>query len=280
MTTMTDYARPSADRTRMSLKGGKKPVLRPHGMVGWVLNATVLGRGVIGRGDECFSVAPGDLLLFPPGVPHSYTFDEEAGEWEHLWVYFTPPPALEPLLTWPEAGNGALKLTTADPSRWNYLVARLETLIEVANRYAPHRERLVHTILEEILLWCSEYNPDSDEGRMDERILKAIDFMTGNMGRPVVIEELATLSSLSSSRFSHLFKEETGLSPLQYMEEFRLQRASKLLAMTTKPVTQIGIEVGFHSVYYFSRRFKRSFGLSPRAFRERHQSGTAATSGG
>ena len=76
-----------------------------------------------------FTAGTKDLLLFPPAAPHNYSFDSEAGGWEHLWVYFTPPPSMEPLLNWPEGGGGVLKLTITEDGRWSYLVGRLEELI-------------------------------------------------------------------------------------------------------------------------------------------------------
>jgi AraC family transcriptional regulator of arabinose operon len=78
---------------------------------------------------------------------------------------------------------------------------------------------------------------------------------------------LARRAGLSRSQFCALFRAGLGRSPAQYVEERRLELARFYLSTTTQSVAQIAARTGFESPFYFSRRFRRQFGRSPRAHR-------------
>jgi AraC family transcriptional regulator, arabinose operon regulatory protein len=78
---------------------------------------------------------------------------------------------------------------------------------------------------------------------------------------------LATLVSLSPSRFRHLFKQETGTSPAQYLKDFRLQKAEVMLRTTFLSVKQVLKQVGLRSNSHFVRDFRKIHGMTPTAYR-------------
>jgi len=80
---------------------------------------------------------------------------------------------------------------------------------------------------------------------------------------------MATASGLSGSRFAHLFRDRVGLSPRAFVEAERMARARQLLEMSDLPIKEIAAQLGFASEFYFSTRFRRSAGQSPRDFRGR-----------
>ena len=75
--------------------------------------------------------------------------------------------------------------------------------------------------------------------------------------------ELAELIHLSEDRFNHLFKECLGVSPLQYMNEVRLDKAMQLVKCGRCSVTEVAEMVGFADYNYFGRLFRRKFGVTP-----------------
>jgi len=83
------------------------------------------------------------------------------------------------------------------------------------------------------------------------------------------VEALARGSSLSRSRFAELFRKQMGVSPLAFLENQRLRRARELLAHTSLNIAEISTQTGFTSPFYFSLRFKKHFGTSPRDYRYR-----------
>jgi AraC-like DNA-binding protein len=83
----------------------------------------------------------------------------------------------------------------------------------------------------------------------------------------VSLEAAADLCHLSVSHFSRLFKREHGESFNQFLVQMRIGHACRLLARSQVPVKQVGYEVGFSDLAYFSRAFRRHVGICPREFR-------------
>jgi AraC family transcriptional regulator of arabinose operon len=101
----------------------------------------------------------------------------------------------------------------------------------------------------------------------DERVRRAADLVHSHFAEPLSVAALASAVGLSPSRFAHLFRQETGVSPARYVEEVRLERAQLLLLRTDMPIKQIAPLVGFEDPYYFSTRFRRRFGRPPTEWR-------------
>ena len=78
---------------------------------------------------------------------------------------------------------------------------------------------------------------------------------------------LAVLVNLSPSRFRHLFKQETGMGPAQYLKDLKLIRAEKMLRTTFLSIKQILKQIGIASNAHFVRDFRRKYGATPTAYR-------------
>jgi AraC family transcriptional regulator, arabinose operon regulatory protein len=78
---------------------------------------------------------------------------------------------------------------------------------------------------------------------------------------------LATMVNLSPSRFRHLFKQETGKGPAQYLKEFRLRKAEKMLRTTFLTVKQVLKQVGLGSNAHFVHDFRKVYGMTPTSYR-------------
>jgi len=86
--------------------------------------------------------------------------------------------------------------------------------------------------------------------------------------RPVDIGELAGLVHHAPNYLRSLFKHHTGRTVLEYVHGLRIEEAKRLLWEGKHTVTEIGRIVGFRDLHYFSKKFKRSVGLSPKRFGE------------
>jgi transcriptional regulator GlxA family with amidase domain len=102
---------------------------------------------------------------------------------------------------------------------------------------------------------------------MDRRIEFIISKFETETSRSWDTATLADLVSLSPSRFRHLFKQETGTSPAQYLKDFRLQKAEVMLRTTFLSVKQILKQVGIASNSHFVRDFRKMHGVTPTAYR-------------
>jgi AraC-like DNA-binding protein len=99
-------------------------------------------------------------------------------------------------------------------------------------------------------------------------ISAAISFMRQEMQRPLSVRDLARAVSMSESGFAHMFKATTGVSPLQFLKQLRLEQASKLL-LSGSNVSEAADKVGYASRSHFIAEFKRYFGESPKAYAQR-----------
>jgi AraC family transcriptional regulator, arabinose operon regulatory protein len=105
---------------------------------------------------------------------------------------------------------------------------------------------------------------------MEPRIYRAIRLMTADLRREISLDELAQSLNLSASRLRHLFKDETGLSPVQYLKAQRMQKARELLETTFLNVKEVMLKVGFTDRSHFVRDFKKACGLAPLQYRNQH----------
>jgi len=83
----------------------------------------------------------------------------------------------------------------------------------------------------------------------------------------VNLKILSSLAHLNAYHFIHVFKQETGMSPIQYLIRYRIKVAKKYLETTRLPMVQIAEKVGYKSETYFQNLFKKTTGISPGQYR-------------
>ncbi|NIK76453.1 AraC-like DNA-binding protein [Paenibacillus castaneae] len=101
------------------------------------------------------------------------------------------------------------------------------------------------------------------EGSSSYRIRDAIEQIINNCEKPLRIEELADIASMSISSFHRHFKEVTAMSPIQFQKQLRLQEARRLLLSESADAADVAFRVGYESASQFSREYSRMFGAPP-----------------
>jgi len=96
-----------------------------------------------------------------------------------------------------------------------------------------------------------------------ESIKSALDYINLNYSSELDIDMLAKVSNLSKFYFCRLFKEITHLTPVDYINKFRVEKAIELIKNTDMSISEIAFEVGFNSVSYFIKVFKEYVGTTP-----------------
>lgn len=99
------------------------------------------------------------------------------------------------------------------------------------------------------------------------QLRKAEDYVAEHLAEEISIEALANLVELSPSHFFHVFKESTGITPLQFVTRMRITRAQQLIRETSRSLIDVGLEVGYTSPSHFAQVFRRVVGVTPTAFR-------------
>lgn len=102
------------------------------------------------------------------------------------------------------------------------------------------------------------------------QLLRAKDLADSHYADPVGVEDMARAASLSRSHFIKRFREEFGITPHAYLLTRRLERAAALLRNTDQSVAWICLSVGLRSVGSFTTSFKRTYGITPVAYRNKY----------
>jgi two-component system response regulator YesN len=111
----------------------------------------------------------------------------------------------------------------------------------------------------------------SQDARKVSQIRPAINYIDANYNKPITLADVARASHLSVSRLAHIFKEQMGVTIIDYLTSVRIERAKQLLLATDQNCTEICFEVGYNNQSYFTRSFKGIVGMTPRQFRIENQ---------
>jgi transcriptional regulator GlxA family with amidase domain len=111
------------------------------------------------------------------------------------------------------------------------------------------------------------FQEETDHG--DAVILKAQQWMKENLDSDNPIEEVVRHSGLPERSFKRRFSKATGHSPIEYMQNLRVEAAKQQLESGDKAVDEISYSVGYEDAAFFRRLFKRTTGLTPGAYRKK-----------
>lgn len=174
------------------------------------------------------------------------------------------------------------------------LKARLLELLSILSRAAVEGGVSVNTMLErnlqyvnkvmginnqeDLCAWIStalnefiELVYSSQDAKKVTQIRPAINYIDANYDKPITLAEIAKASHLSVSRLAHIFKEQMGITIIDYLTSVRVERAKQLLLATDQNCTEICFQVGYNNQSYFTRTFKSLVGMTPRQFRTSNQ---------
>jgi len=233
---------------------------RDHGTNDYLLILTLGGCGKVISGSAEVMATEGTVTLYHPHVHHHYDTDPQTGHWDFLFSHFLPQPQWRVWMNWPEKTHGFRSLVLKDKTVFKKATAAMNDTIFHHRQHLPGSTELALNALERAILWINSANHDRP---LDERIRKAVDILSENLDKPFSLVHLAKDCGLSVSRLSHLFQEQIGEPPRQYLERLRLQLAVQLLQSSNLSIGEIAEETGYENAFYFSLRFKKAFGKSP-----------------
>lgn len=137
----------------------------------------------------------------------------------------------------------------------------------------PCRERLLSGLALEIihLLIRHCYKLTDADVRISQKmeINQLIGFLNEEYARKITVEDMAKQVNLSSSHFTRIFKEETGMTPVDFLNDLRVQKAKRCLLDKERSITDVALACGFSSSSYFTNCFAERIGMAPRMFRKK-----------
>lgn len=102
-----------------------------------------------------------------------------------------------------------------------------------------------------------------------DKIKDIIRYIEENYRKSISIDEIAAVCNFSSSHFMKYFKKVMGRSFVDYLNDYRLSMASRLLLSSTDSILEIATDCGYENLSYFNRLFKKKYGITPSAYRNR-----------
>jgi AraC-like DNA-binding protein len=123
------------------------------------------------------------------------------------------------------------------------------------------------------ILSDSSFNGNDHFTYNSRRIEKAYEYMNNNFDKAITLSEVSKLVNMSEVSFSRFFKNRTGITFIDSLNEIRLGNASRMLIDTTHSISEVAYSCGFNNLSNFNRIFKKKKGCTPKEFRESY-SGT------
>ncbi len=102
-----------------------------------------------------------------------------------------------------------------------------------------------------------------------ERIKIILKYIETNYQSPISIDEIADVCGFSASHFMKFFKNTMGTSFVDYLNDYRLSMASRMLLSSDDTILMIASDCGYDNLSYFNRIFKKKYGMTPREYRKR-----------
>ena len=151
-------------------------------------------------------------------------------------------------------------------------------IVEEVSEKKEHYRLIVYSLMSELfaLLLREEINQDKSRvSRFDgikraNLIAPALSKIFADYDKRITIDELANLCKISKYHFCRMFKEEMGITAVQYITRYRIALAEALLADENKNVDEIAYQCGFDDLSYFYRCYKKIKGSSPNSTRKKN----------
>ncbi|MCM3626051.1 AraC family transcriptional regulator [Paenibacillus glycanilyticus] len=227
------------------------------------------GRGTFVIDNQSHETGPGAILLYQRGVWHEemsthYPFRATYFAFKGLQLKGIPQdyflsPEQRPVIELGEKGNEILKLVRE-------CHAELHSDAAESNAASNH---LFGLLLVRLARHVSGGFMERGSVKPSEAaVMKARSYIEENYRQPITLDLLAKVTFVSKYYLSHLFLQEVGMSTIQYLIRCRIEAAKRYLAMTRRPMKEIGELVGYQSETTFHNIFKKVTGHTPGQYRE------------
>ena len=217
-------------------------------------------------GDAC-PLSPGDFLFIPAHAVHGYDF--QPGTSGHV---ISLPTAL---LVDEGAPSPGIAASLARPLRGHaddilrHLIGLLIAAFETTGRF---RTQLVLGLAQALLAGLAENSAARAPGAVaagDGRLTRLDALIAARMASGWGVADYAAALQISTGHLGRLCRMASGLGAKAYIEQAVMDEASRLLAFTRLPMSEIGYRLGFEDPSHFSKRFRAARGLAPSAYRDR-----------
>ena len=246
------------------------PYARNHYLFHYVISGTgtLLSNDSSGN-TRTFQIKSGQGFMIFPKQINTY-FADETHPWEYAWVEFDGLRVKE-----------ALELAGLTMDSPIYRSNAKDLSLELKNEMlyiAQHSSQSPFHLIGHLYLFLDYLTRSSSSRKMlqggkirDFYIREAMSFIEQHFQNDITIEDIAAFCNLNRSYFGKIFRDAVGKSPQEFLISYRMTKAAELLKLTGLSIGDIGNAVGYPSQLHFSRAFKKTYGISPRQWRDENK---------
>lgn len=256
---------------RVAMVQGEIPEHRLSAVYEPMINLILTGSKTMTVGERTFAYDPATYFVMSVDLPAVGSVHPSASGEPYLAVSLTlhPPTVVAligdlPVQVCSRLFGSSFSVAPVNDEfldAWIRMLRLMERPDEVAVLAPAYEREILFRVLQGPLGWMLRDIAAPDAAL--SRIGVAIQWIRENFAKPLRVEALAEMASLSVSAFHRHFKAVTALSPIQYQKQVRLLHARTLLMAGEGNATTVAFGVGYESPNQFSREYARQFGLPP-----------------
>lgn len=202
-------------------------------------------------------------MIFPKNMGHTY-YVPKNGRWEFHWMHVTGPNS-DALLRYITGEYGYCFEISCREAMEDYI----ELLLGTKYRYFEY-ELFTAQIISKMLFTMIDgiSAPQKDIQHNKALTFKVIDYIENHYHEPLQLNDISAHIYLSTEHIIRIFHEETGMTPYQYIKQFRLRKACMYLEERELSISEIAAAVGYQSVSSFIAQFKTYYGITPGMYKK------------
>lgn len=249
------------------------------------LEAAVItqGRAIVAAGNEKYTIGPGEGFFVNSGILHG-CWDADASGCRFHSMVFHPRlvgGSLDSVFyqnyVLPLTENHALESIHLKPDiPWqSQALTAMETAWQACAGEPPGFEFRVRGALSDLILLlrdngpAARRQPGAKSLRDGERIKEMLQFIHDHFAEALSTRQIAGSAAISESECLRCFRTAIGTTPIQYLRQYRIQRAVQLLTTTQTRISDIAAVCGFQDVSYFTKTFREIKGCPPGEYRKK-----------
>ncbi len=206
-------------------------------------------------------VSKGEGFLIVPGMHEEYHADESE-PWSFLWI-ISEDPAMQYFFSRHHANEKTGIFKFHNSYELDTIVKQLLSATSSFSSMTQLSELFLHIFSSCIEI---ESTPKSSTTRIYFDF--SVNYIKTNLCLPISVNDLCNTIGITQPYLYRIFRQETGLSPKQYILSCKLAEAKKLLTHTELSISQIANSVGYENVLEFSKFFSKQTNFSPTAYRD------------
>lgn len=241
---------------------------RPYGRNDYLLIYVHSGKASIVDKNKTITFNKNSIIIYKPFQPQHYTYIA-CPDSEIYWIHFNGVFA-EKIL---EDLNLTCHYRSIKPNKLivKFFTDIYQALIEKKNNYEITCNYLFLMLLS-VLSESQQNSFETKDNRKQHQIKQLLLEIDANIQNYHSIDDLASFCSMSNSTFIKLFTSTVGLPPIEYLNSRKLEHSTYFLTETDYSISEIAEMCGFQNQFYFSKMFKKKYGVSPLKYRNNNLS--------